>query len=114
MNFDPMTGQPINQNYISTNNVNMSSQVPSQTQTETPIIYQNGMQDVQTISNANQNISDHNVDVQRQLQNIPNVEQSREEFISNTQVNNNSRNDNKKTKPDIIFFLFPYLLKFFQ
>jgi len=58
------------------------------------------------------------------MQTIPTVEQSKQEFINNTQTNSSVKKEEKKDGPNIafivilfviifasIFFLFPYLLK---
>ena len=58
------------------------------------------------------------------MQNIPTVEQSKQEFIQNTQTNNITNTEEKKASFNItyivilfaiifasIFFLFPYLIK---
>lgn len=98
MNFDPMTGQPINQNIATT---------PNQVQTTQP---------VQQPAN--------NINIQQQLQSIPTVEQTKQEFINNTQAENVVKKEEKQDGPNIvfiiilfviifaaIFFLFPYLMK---
>ena len=114
MNFDPVTGQPINQNINNTlnsqiNNVN----VTPTTQMTQPI---HTVQSEQTINN--------NTNIQQQMQNIPTVEQPKQEFINNTQASNAITGEQKKEGNNIvfiiilfviifaaIFFLFPYLLK---
>lgn len=98
MNFDPMTGQPINQNITT---------IPNQVQTT---------QSVQQPAN--------NINIQQQLQSIPTVEQTKQEFINNTQAENVVKKEEKQDGPNIvfiiilfviifaaIFFLFPYLMK---
>ena len=98
MNFDPMTGQPINQNITT---------IPNQVQTTQP---------VQQPAN--------NINIQQQLQSIPTVEQTKQEFINNTQAENVVKKEEKQDGPNIvfiiilfviifaaIFFLFPYLMK---
>ena len=106
MNFDPITGQPINQNLDNNNTV-----LPKQEQPVAPV---QPVQPVQPIPV---------VDEQQQIQNIPTVEQSKQEFIDNTQANSTVKKEEKKDGPNIafivilfviifaaIFFLFPYLM----
>ena len=117
MNFDPITGQPINQNINNTNNIavpNQGQQVNIQPiPTVQPISTVEPVPTVDTIVNT-----------QQQMQNIPTVEQSKQDFISNAQANNAVQAQEKKEGPNItfiiilfviilaaIFFLFPYLLK---
>lgn len=113
MNFDPMTGEPINQN----NNIinNESNNVLEQKTTQPAILNEeNTVQEPETNTIYNQQI----------MQNIPTVDQSKQEFINNTQVNSLSKKEEKKEGPNItfiiilfaiifasIFFLFPYLQK---
>lgn len=116
MNFDPMTGQPINQNSNLNNVVPQSTintdQITNQTM---QVATENSFQNVEP--NLQNNI-------QQQMQNIPTIEQTRQEFISNTQANNTGKKDEKTEGPNItliiilftiifasIFFLFPYLQK---
>lgn len=117
INFDPMTGQPINPN-TNTNNV-----VPNNG-TTTPMQQNNiPVQPVNT-NNLNPTIEPMAVNVQQPMQNIPTVEQSKQEFIDNTQANSLDKKEDKKDSPNItfiiilfviilaaIFFLFPYLQK---
>lgn len=123
MNFDPMTGQPINKN---TNNSNM---VPNNGMTIP--IEQNSIQN--SLPTQTENVNNINVtpsiepsitNVQQSMQNIATVEQSKQEFIENTQANSSAKKEEKKDGPNIafiiilfviifaaIFFLFPYLQK---
>ncbi|MBR6690873.1 MAG: preprotein translocase subunit SecE [Bacilli bacterium] len=122
INFDPMTGQPINQNL--NNNV-----VPEQNQAvnvqpvptvepvqPVPVEPIDNLQPAATVNNG--------AYIQQQMQNIPTVEQSKQEFINNTQANSTMKKEEKKEGPNLtfivilfviifaaIFFLFPYLLK---
>ena len=111
MNFDPMTGQPINQGNVTPK---QDEQVIVQ-----PIPPVQPVPTVEQVSTVNNNLNP-----QQQIQNIPTVEQSKQEFIDNTQANNTIKKDEKKDGPNIafiiilfaiifaaIFFLFPYLLK---
>ena len=103
MNFDPMTGQPINQNITT---------IPNQVQT--------------TNSQTTQSVQQpaNNINIQQQIQSIPTVEQTKQEFINNTQAENVVKKEEKQDGPNIvfiiilfviifaaIFFLFPYLMK---
>lgn len=112
MKFDPMTGQPLNQNA----NLNESIQTVS---TEQETIDVQPVDTVPVTPVVNSNIS-----TQQQLQNIPTVEQDKQDFISNTQANSTAKEEEKKDGPNIafiviifiiifaaIFFLFPFLLK---
>lgn len=122
MNFDPMTGQPINQN---TNN----SMVPNDEMTIP--MQQNNIQNSVTTQTENVNninlapsIEPSITNVQHSIQNIATVEQSKQEFIETTQANSLAKKEEKKDGPNIvfiiilfviifaaIFFLFPYLQK---
>ena len=107
MNFDPITGQPINQNVNDT----------VQPQPVPPV------QPEQSIQPVQQEVVVNNPINIQQMQNIPTVEQSKQEFINNTQANNAVKKEEKKDGPNItfivilfviifaaIFFLFPYLM----
>ena len=110
MNFDPITGQPINQNnnniVPNSETINVQEQNAVAVQTENPLNHQ-------TVDNQ-----------QQIIQNIPTVDQSKQDFINNTQANSAAKKDEKKDGPNItfiiilfiiifaaIFFLFPYLQK---
>lgn len=106
INFDNTTGQPTDQKI---NNV-----VAPQPMNTDP--YPAG----QPIIDNNTN----NISIQQQMQNIPTVEQTKSEFINNTQSNNTIKEEIKNEKNNIIFiiilftiilaaiiFLFPYLIK---
>lgn len=129
--FDPMTGQPLNSNI--NNQAILSSTENNQISPAEITITQN--QSLPT-SEANTNLQtemitaqlpqENNVlSTQQQMQSIPTVEQSTQDFISNTQAINEEKKEEKKEGPNIvfivilfaiifaaIFFLFPYLLKF--
>ena len=114
MNFDPITGQPINQN---NNNI-----IPNNGIINT--VEQNNVP-VQPENTLNQQPSETTViNPQQVIQNIPTVEQTKQEFINNTQANSSAKKEDKKDGPNIafiiflfiiifasIFFLFPYLQK---
>ena len=119
MNFDSMTGQPINQNTNTENiqtisNIN-SAPVLEPTQQSIPIVTQPEIMN-QTINTIN---------TQQQLQSIPTVEQSKQEFINNAQNLNTEKKIEKKEGVNYIFiiilfviifaaifFLFPLLLNY--
>lgn len=114
INFDPMTGQPINQNLNNNNTVVPNQAQPVNVQPVAPVQPVPAVEPVQPIPV---------VDEQQQIQNIPTVEQSKQEFIDNTQANNTAKKEEKKDGPNIafivilfviifaaIFFLFPYLM----
>lgn len=139
MNFDPMTGQPINQKKNNINNgvTNQTQTVPVQPQpiptinpvetvsTPQPMPIVEPIQPVPAVETPQQNINQNvAINTQQQMQNIPTVEQSKQEFINNTQTNNIANNEEKKSSFNItfivilfiiifaaIFFLFPYLIK---
>ena len=100
MNFDPITGQPLNTN----NNIESNN--------------------LQRISNTQELNHAPQINIQQQFQSIPTVEQSKQEFINMTQTNISEKKEEKKDSPNIIFiiilfliilaailFVFPYLLK---
>ena len=102
MNFDPMTGQPINQGADATTQVQ-----GTQPEGQTTVI---------------ENIT---VNTQQQMQNIPTVDQSKQEFISNTQNITEQKKENKSEKANwtfiiilfivilaAVFFLFPILFRY--
>lgn len=121
MNFDPMTGEPINQNNGNVNNTVVLNQVQPESvkQTTAQIV-----QPTPVTVESEQNITSNTINAQQQMQSIPTVEQSKQEFINNTQENNTIKKDEKKEGPNVafililfaiifaaIFFLFPYLLE---
>lgn len=112
INFDPITGQPINQN--------LNNTVVPQPETIQPVPI---VDPVQTI-HPEVPILNSNIYNQQQMQSIPTVEQNPQDFINNTQANSTIEKEEKKDGPNItfiiilfviifasIFFLFPYLLK---
>jgi len=136
--FDPMTGQP-----IQPNNVQPSVQpvVPNMVQPEVQNIPTNVMEPVQPVIEPK--IEQVNVveepkvienssttpevqtNTQAQLENIPTVEQGKQEFINNAQAMNTEKKEEKKEGVNFwfvlimfgvilaaIFFLFPFLLKY--
>lgn len=134
MNFDPMTGQPINQNTNTVNNnvvpnlgeQNDISQVTPTQQVPTiePVENIQAVPTVESTQEVQPAGINSTLNTQQQMQNIPTVEQSKQEFINNTQANNQIKKEEKKDGPNIvfivilfiiifaaIFFLFPYLLE---
>ena len=77
MNFDPMTGQPINQN-----NTNFATGIPTNT------IKQNSIQTQTSNVNVVQQPQITTFNSQQMIQNIPTVEQTKQEFINNIQTKN--------------------------
>ena len=130
MNFDPITGQPINNSIVSNQGQQINVQptqvqTPQQVQQPVPTVEPvqpvptPTIESVQPVPTVNNTIS-----TQQQIQTIPTVEQSKQEFINNTQANNTVKKEEKNDGPNIgfivilfviifaaIFFLFPYLLK---
>lgn len=114
--FDPMTGEPLQNN-------NQQTLEPV-----TPIIDPQTIQqpiEQNTIVNETQNNTNQEIQVQNQLQNIPTVDQSKEEFINNAQSINKEKKEEKKEGVNFIFiiilfvvilitiyFLFPLLLDY--
>lgn len=109
MNFDPMTGLPLNKNLIDDE---------QQLQKEQQIIHED-------INYIPANDSNHEEEIKNQLQSIPTVEQKKEDFINNTQTINQEKKDEKKKGINFafiiilfliilatIYFLFPLLLKY--
>lgn len=139
MNFNPTTGQPINKNINNSSVSNQEQQVnvqyvqaqttpqvqtvPTQIPTVTTVQSVPTVEPVQTIPTQIPT-ANNIVNPQHQMQNIPTIEQSKQEFINNVQTNNTINKEEKKDGPNItfivilfviifaaIFFLFPYLLK---
>ena len=137
LRFDPMTGEPINQDnnvqplQPQTNleqqqiyqQVQPQQQGYEQVQTQQPLVQQQAYQQIkpQTVPNINQ--ANSNNAIQQQMQTIPTVDQSRQEFVNNTQTSSDIKKEDKKDNSNIvfivilfliifsaIFFLFPYLL----
>lgn len=124
---NPTTGQPINQNINTVNNPNIQNgQVANQVQPQVVVPQQQvpvqTMQQQVPIQQVQQQSIDP-ISIQQQMQNIPTVDQNKQEFINNTQAASEVKKDVKKDGPNIIlivilfviifaaiFFLFPYLL----
>ena len=127
MNFDPMTGQPIqkNQTEINTQEVTQSNLVEQQINQQpneqvikqTTIVEQNEQQPI-----SEQQI---NAQIQTQLQSIPTVEQNEQQFINNVQTMNQEKKEETKEGVNFVFiivlfviilaaiyFLFPLLSKY--
>ena len=120
MNFDPMTGQPINNNQVSQQNI----PIVGLEQTET--VVQPQPQVIPTIQPqvAEQPVQNSTV-IQQPMQNVPTVEQSKQDFINNTQALAPEKKEEKKDGVNYtfviilfiaifaaIFFLFPLLLDY--
>ena len=158
--FDPITGQPINNNLNGQPSLDSTSgQALNNNLNDQASFYQqfdnSGTASVSAIENSqifpsenlvtqNQPVLTNEVNIQpqteiipiqqaqdinalstqQQMQNIPTVEQSKQDFISNTQAISEEKKEEKKDEPNIafiiilfviifasIFFLFPFLLK---
>lgn len=109
MNFDPMTGEPINNNQ----NNNISQQ-------NIPVI----LPETNNEPIPQEQLLDSNIQPIQPIQSIPTIEQSREQFINNTQNISETKKEEKKEGVNYIFiivlfviifaaifFLFPYLLE---
>lgn len=154
MNFDPLTGQPLNNNntlnngninqnqniampnqYAQTQNTNVQAQVQNTNiQPQQPIMNQNI--ELQNLNQAQYNpvppvptVEDNNINnlenIQNSLNSIPTVDQSRTEFMNNTQTMNETKKEEKKSGINYgfvialfiivlvaIIFLFPLLMKY--
>lgn len=123
MRFDPMTGQPINN--INTNTNMNNNSVPNQN-IQNPQTYQQVNQNtIQQPTVNQQTFQNAMINEQVQMQSIPTVDQTKQEFINNTQNMNTEKKENKKEGVNYlfiiilfaimfaaIFFLFPILLKY--
>ena len=102
--FDPMTGQPIQNDTAETpvlieqqnTENNVQSQITSETTTE----------NITTeISRINQDAQ-----IQSQLQIIPTVEQNKQDFINNVQSANQEKKEEKKEKNNLAFIIILFIL----
>lgn len=113
--FDPITGQPLNNTIPATGEQNQVQQsVVQGTPVETNQVQQPAAPSAPV-----------NINQIQQIQNIPTIEQSQQQFIDNTQAQNTENNKEKKEGINYtfliilfvimfgaIFFLFPFLLKY--
>lgn len=124
MNFDPITGQPIQNNTNNTNQQN--AQINNQMQTVQPVAPVAPIEPQLNTTNPQmqQTPIDPQIENFNNLQAIPTVEQSKQEFINNTQSLSTEKTTEKKQGVNwtfiiilfavilvAIIFLFPYLLK---
>lgn len=118
MKFDPITGQPLN------NNLDLNNNISTQDISNNQNVVQTNQQVIQNAQMQQSNIVNQDLNNQIQMQSIPTVDQSRQEFINNTQALNAEKKEEKKSGINYafiiilfaiifaaIFFLFPYLLK---
>ena len=123
INFDPMTGQPINTENASTPTISQQN-IPIVGLEQEENIPHTQVNQYNTFTQQTIDTYNNNASVQQQMQVIPTVEQSKQEFINNTQANNTIKKEENKEGPNItfiailfaiifaaIFFLFPYLIK---
>lgn len=114
-NFDPVTGQPINQN-----NQVQPPVVPLDEITPVEPIVSDTIQPVQPVPTVDN--YDYMNTTQQLIQNTPTVEQSKQDFIDTTQTMTTPKQEEKKDGPNITFiiilfviilasilFLFPYI-----
>ena len=114
-NFDPITGQPINQN-----NQVQPPVVPLDEITPIEPIVSDTIQPVQPVPTVDN--YDYMNTTQQLIQNTPTVEQSKQDFIDTTQTMTTPKQEEKKDGPNITFiiilfviilasilFLFPYI-----
>lgn len=133
MNFDPMTGQPLNNqnNTVAQNPMQPIPHIeqiptaqPVAPNLDTPGQVLNIEPTVQLKVNQTISTADNSINTQQQMQSIATVEQSTQDFINNVQANSTEKKEEKKDGPNIAFiiilfaiifaaiiFLFPYLLK---
>ena len=117
MNFDPMTGQPINNNPVPTAPVNPIPNVQ-------PIPIEQQVTTIESQPIIQQPTNNTYINPQQQMQGIATVEQDKQQFIQNTQASTVVKKEEKKEGPNIgfiitlfiiilasILFLFPYLMK---
>lgn len=119
MNFDPMTGEPIQNIQPATpvDNQPVPSQENAQVVSESPAVEPNG----QALNATAKEVAQ----IQNELQNIPTVEQDKEAFINNVQTIHQEKQEEKKEGVNFafiiilfiiilvaIYFLFPILLKY--
>ena len=110
MNFDPMTGKPIQNNEQTITPANNEPTVSVEPQIEPQI--------------NNQTVINNGAQIQNELQSIPTVEQDKEAFINNVQTINQEKIEEKKDGVNFtfiiilfiiilgtIYFLFPILFK---
>lgn len=116
LKFDPNTGQPIN------NNVN-NNEPKFDPVTGQPINIQE--QPVVEQQIANVEAPNTGINIQQQMQTIPNVDQNQQVFLNNSQANNEEKKENNSDSSNITFlviifiiifaailFLFPILTKY--
>ena len=121
MNFDPITGEPI-QNIQNMQNTTPLDNQSIITKENNEVINEPSIDsNVQSINTS----STEAVQIQNELQNIPTVEQDKEAFINNVQTLNQEKHEEKKEGVNFVFililfiviltaiyFLFPLLLKY--
>ena len=118
MKFDPITGQPLN------NNLDLNNNISTQDISTNQNVVQTNQQVIHNAQIQQSNMVNQDLNNQIQMQSIPTVDQSRQEFINNTQALNAEKKEEKKSGINYvfiiilfaiifaaIFFLFPYLLK---
>lgn len=121
MNFDPITGQPLNNQNNNTQNSTMPIEQNNLGQIPNQEIFSN---QIPATNNANDNINDRTNQTAVMMQTVATVNQTQENFISNVQNENKITSEKKENKPNYwfiiilfiiilaaIFFLFPFLLK---
>lgn len=121
VNFDPMTGQPINNNPVPSTPVNSVPNV--QPVQPVPVPVEPPVAPIESQPSIQQPTNNAYINPQQQMEGIATVEQTKQEFIENIQANNVEKNEDKKDGPNItfiiilfviilaaIFFLFPYLM----
>ena len=125
MNFDPTTGQPINNQNNTTGLEQPQIVTVDDSNNVQPLPQIVTVDDSNNVQPLPQGVTvDDSINTQQQLQNIPTVEQSQQSFINSVQATNIEKKEDNKNKPNIlfiiilfiiifasIFFLFPFLFK---
>ena len=120
MNFDPMTGAPLQNNNQTNTQVNneLVENIQPNVRIEPQVQQQNTEVNNQTTINSG-------AQIQNELQNIPTVGQDKDSFINNVQTLNQEKQEEKNEGVNFafiiilfviilvaIYFLFPILLKY--
>lgn len=123
-NFDPITGQPINQNNNIPNVQTIDSTV-GQVMSEMPALESTVEQtmsvvqpsdttivqeipELQPLDTSNEIINVDNsiqTNIQDELRNIPTIEQDKQDFINNVQTANQEKKEEKKDKNNLLFII---------
>ena len=98
VNFDPMTGQPIQNN---------NTELPTMPKIQ-PLLDQAQIQNEQQLNSSENSVSNLNnqaTQIRNELQSIPTVEQNKQDFINNVQSMNQEKREEKKGGNNLIFII---------